>query len=107
MRDIWSSLDDYVRPFGLEVAPFKVGWYNKALQDQRFAFDVHPDTLAFIVVSGPSMFEKAGGLCFCALKNRDILVQYWDSPCKAKEGGWQSWLQWLIPIIGLGNNLAK
>ena len=57
---IWSSLESYCRPLGLETAPLKVGWYNEALQDKRFAFnDLDPDTLAFIVVSSPSMFEKA------------------------------------------------
>ena len=46
--------------FGLEVAPFKVGWYNDALADKRFAFeDVDKNTLAFVVISAPSMFEKA------------------------------------------------
>ena len=59
LREIWTALDGYGRPLGLEVTPFKVGWYNGALRDGRFAFDVHEDTLAFVVVSAPSMFERA------------------------------------------------
>ena len=59
LREIWTALDSYGRPLGLEVTPFKAGWYNGALQDGRFAFDVPEDTLAFVVVSAPSMFENA------------------------------------------------
>ena len=59
LREIWTTLEGYGEKFGLEVAPFKAGWYNEALQDVRFAFDVADDTLAFVVVSSPSMFEKA------------------------------------------------
>ena len=59
LREIWTTLEGYGEQFGLEVAPFKAGWYNEALQDVRFAFDVPDDTLAFVIVSNPSMFEKA------------------------------------------------
>ena len=59
LQEIWSLLEAESRPCGLEVAPFKVGWYNASLADQRFAFNLPPDTLAFVVVSAPSMFEKS------------------------------------------------
>ena len=42
------------------LSPFKIGWYNNAVTDKKFAFsDTDPNTLAFVVISIPSMFEKA------------------------------------------------
>ena len=43
---------------GFEVHPFKVGWYNQSVGG-RFALPYSDDTLAFVVISQPSMFEKA------------------------------------------------
>jgi len=52
--------EEAATPFGFEVAPFKVGWYNEAVDDKRFAMShLNPDTLAFVVSSAPCMFEKA------------------------------------------------
>lgn len=42
---------------GLEVYPFKIGWYNARVKEP-FVFPLHADTLAAIIVSSPSMFEK-------------------------------------------------
>ncbi|CAI8020662.1 Cyanocobalamin reductase / alkylcobalamin dealkylase [Geodia barretti] len=42
---------------GLEVHPYKMGWYN-AKVEEAFRFPLHHDTLAVLVVSTPAMFEK-------------------------------------------------
>ena len=42
---------------GLEVHPFKIGWYNTRVQ-KPFHFPHHEDTFAVLVISTPSMFEK-------------------------------------------------
>ena len=42
---------------GLEVYPFQVGWYNASV-GEPFHFPVHGETLAVLVISAPSMFEK-------------------------------------------------
>ncbi|XP_030427829.1 methylmalonic aciduria and homocystinuria type C protein isoform X2 [Gopherus evgoodei] len=44
--------------FGFEVSPLKVGWYNAVLQPS-FHLRYSEDTLAFIVLSTPSMFDRA------------------------------------------------
>ncbi|RXM31435.1 hypothetical protein EOD39_7012 [Acipenser ruthenus] len=52
------SLRECLSPFGFEVQPFKVGWYNAVLQPSLHLS--HPeDTLAVLVLSAPQMFEKA------------------------------------------------
>jgi methylmalonic aciduria homocystinuria type C protein len=58
-QEIVSKLDSEGSRFGLEIIPFKTEWYNNAITDEKFAFDDAPNTLAFIVISTPSMFEKA------------------------------------------------
>ncbi|KAM9620123.1 cyanocobalamin reductase / alkylcobalamin dealkylase isoform 4-T5 [Morphnus guianensis] len=45
-------------PLGFEVHAFKVGWYNAILQP-GFHLPYPDDTLAFVVLSTPSMFDKA------------------------------------------------
>ena len=42
---------------GLEVHPFKVGWYNQRV-GPPFQLGYHDDTLAVVFVSTPSMFER-------------------------------------------------
>ena len=58
-REIVSKLERESRTLGLEVSPFKIGWYNEAVANKKFEFPDEPDTLAFIIISTPSMFEKA------------------------------------------------
>ena len=59
-KEILEKMETETSPLGLEIAPFKIGWYNDALADKRFAFtDVGENTLAFVIISAPSMFEKA------------------------------------------------
>jgi hypothetical protein len=43
---------------GFEAHAFKVGWYNAAVAD-KFAMPYSAETLAFVIISQPSMFEKA------------------------------------------------
>ncbi|KAM4640630.1 cyanocobalamin reductase / alkylcobalamin dealkylase [Discoglossus pictus] len=43
---------------GFEVYPFQVGWYNAVLEP-AFHLPYPGDTLAFVVLSAPSMFEKS------------------------------------------------
>ncbi|XP_029474797.1 methylmalonic aciduria and homocystinuria type C protein [Rhinatrema bivittatum] len=57
-----SQLEGQVRgflsDFGFEVYPFKVAWYNAVLEPS-FHLPYPEETLAFVVLSIPSMFEKA------------------------------------------------
>ncbi|XP_074077666.1 cyanocobalamin reductase / alkylcobalamin dealkylase [Macrotis lagotis] len=45
-------------PFGFEVHPFQVGWYN-ALLPPAFQLPLPGPTLAFVVLSTPAMFDQA------------------------------------------------
>lgn len=58
-REVKSKLESKGAEFGLEIFPFKIKWYNDAVIDKKFELDNDPNTLAFIVISTPSMFEKA------------------------------------------------
>ncbi|KAE8609906.1 hypothetical protein XENTR_v10011946 [Xenopus tropicalis] len=51
-------LQETLLPFGFEVYPFQIGWYNAVLEP-AFHLSYPNDTLAFVVLSTPSMFEKA------------------------------------------------
>lgn len=52
-----SRLDAYCTPLGLECHSFKIGWYNN-LVATPFHLSYHPDTLALVIISTPSMFEQ-------------------------------------------------
>lgn len=52
-----SKLDLLLSPNGFECHPFKVGWYNDHVAES-FHLEYQPDTLAFVIISIPSMFEK-------------------------------------------------
>jgi hypothetical protein len=56
---------------GFEVHPFKIGWYNESV-GEKFALPYSDDTLAFVVISQPSMFEKAF-LPFVANNLKDLV----------------------------------
>uniref|UniRef100_A0A5F8GF05 Cyanocobalamin reductase / alkylcobalamin dealkylase n=1 Tax=Monodelphis domestica TaxID=13616 RepID=A0A5F8GF05_MONDO len=47
-----------LEPFGFEVHPFQVGWYN-ALLPPAFQLPLPGPTLAFVVLSTPAMFDRA------------------------------------------------
>ncbi|KAG8437034.1 hypothetical protein GDO86_007932 [Hymenochirus boettgeri] len=53
-----EQLQKVLDPFGFEVYPFKIGWYNAVLEP-TFYLSYNEDTLAFVILSTPSMFEKA------------------------------------------------
>ena len=57
--NIISTLEENASNCGLETYPFKIGWYNEALLDKKFELNDDYDTLAFVVISKPAMFEKA------------------------------------------------
>lgn len=57
VEDIVRKLRTSAEGKGLEVHPFKVGWYNNKVETP-FQFPFHEDTLAVLVISTPSMFEK-------------------------------------------------
>ena len=57
--DIISTLEATASNYGLETYPFKIGWYNEALSDKKFELTDDYDTLAFVIISQPTMFEKA------------------------------------------------
>ena len=66
MRDLntdeLTALEDELRQatenLGFEAHPFKIGWYNESV-GEKFTLPYTDDTLAFVIVSQPSMFEKA------------------------------------------------
>jgi methylmalonic aciduria homocystinuria type C protein len=56
--NIQKKLCEILEPHGFECYPFKIGWYNEMVTTGfHLAFD--PDTLAFVVVSTPGMFDQA------------------------------------------------
>uniref|UniRef100_A0A8C3SUM0 Cyanocobalamin reductase / alkylcobalamin dealkylase n=1 Tax=Chelydra serpentina TaxID=8475 RepID=A0A8C3SUM0_CHESE len=59
--------------FGFELSPLKVGWYNAVLQPS-FHLRYAEDTLAFVVLSAPSMFDKA----FKPFVNKQLLKKIND-----------------------------
>lgn len=58
LREIEGRLTTLLSPYGFECHPFKVGWYNEHVS-QPFVLPYDKDTIAFIIISTPSMFEKA------------------------------------------------
>ncbi|XP_038049650.1 cyanocobalamin reductase / alkylcobalamin dealkylase-like [Patiria miniata] len=53
-----KSVEALLGPQGFELHPFKIGWYNEKVQS-IFYLPYHKDTIAFCVLSTPSMYEKA------------------------------------------------
>ena len=53
-----TEIESALCPHGFEVRPFLTGWYNQLVSD-KFHLDYPEDTLAFVIISQPSMFEKA------------------------------------------------
>lgn len=58
LSDVSNALDAYFRPLGLEIHPFKVGWYNESVS-APFMLPFNDNTIAFVIISSPSMFERA------------------------------------------------
>ncbi|KAI5938162.1 cyanocobalamin reductase / alkylcobalamin dealkylase isoform X1 [Manis javanica] len=53
-----QKIEDTLCPFGFEVYPFQVAWYN-ALLPSAFHLPLPGPTLAFLVLSTPAMFDQA------------------------------------------------
>ena len=58
VKDLQTQLEDLFTKHGFELHPFLVGWYNEQVSP-KFHLSFPPDTLAFVVISQPAMFEKA------------------------------------------------
>ncbi|XP_048457712.1 cyanocobalamin reductase / alkylcobalamin dealkylase isoform X2 [Rhincodon typus] len=56
--EIHQRLSEWLGPLGFQCAPFKIAWYNAIIQ-LSFHLQYQDDTLAFVILSTPQMFEKA------------------------------------------------
>jgi len=56
--EIDSLMRKLLEPVGFEVHPFLVGWYNN-LCGKAFQLPYPSDTLAYVVISAPDMYDKA------------------------------------------------
>jgi len=57
-ENLYFKLNRVIDDFGLECYPFKVQWYNDCVK-KNFQLDFQGDTLAFVIISTPSFFEKS------------------------------------------------
>eukprot|EP00794_Sanderia_malayensis_P007795 gene7795-8641_t len=57
VTEIHGELKSITDSLGLEAYPFKIGWYNDAVKP-AFKLEYNADTLAFVIVSVPQMFEQ-------------------------------------------------
>eukprot|EP00088_Acartia_fossae_P053073 TRINITY_DN6021_c0_g1_i4.p1 TRINITY_DN6021_c0_g1~~TRINITY_DN6021_c0_g1_i4.p1 ORF type:complete len:252 (-),score=35.19 TRINITY_DN6021_c0_g1_i4:153-908(-) len=53
-----SRVNEILSEYGFESHPFLVGWYND-LVSEKFHLNYPPNTSACIIISQPSMYEKA------------------------------------------------
>jgi len=53
-----QKIEGLLSPHGFEVHPFLTGWYNDFVSP-KFHLEYPENTLAFIIISQPSMFEDA------------------------------------------------
>ncbi|XP_027434724.1 cyanocobalamin reductase / alkylcobalamin dealkylase isoform X3 [Zalophus californianus] len=58
VAELKRTMEDTLCPFGFEVYPFQVAWYN-ALLPPTFHLPLPGPTLAFLVLSTPAMFDRA------------------------------------------------
>ncbi|XP_045863823.1 cyanocobalamin reductase / alkylcobalamin dealkylase isoform X3 [Meles meles] len=58
VAELKQKIEDTLCPFGFEVYPFQVAWYN-ALLPPTFHLTLPGPTLAFLVLSTPAMFDRA------------------------------------------------
>ena len=58
ISDLMKTLERDAYEIGLELAPLKVGWYNRALEDKSYSLDYPADTFALTVITNPSFFRK-------------------------------------------------
>ncbi|KAI4892549.1 hypothetical protein NFI96_024709 [Prochilodus magdalenae] len=57
VENVVRTLRESLKSLGFEVHPLKIGWYN-AVVSQAHHLQYSADTLAVVVLSTPSMFEK-------------------------------------------------
>jgi len=55
--DVEKLVCSVFEPLGLETHPFHIGWYNEKV-GPRFHLDYPDHTVALVVISGPTTFEK-------------------------------------------------
>ncbi|ELW62174.1 methylmalonic aciduria and homocystinuria type C protein isoform X2 [Tupaia chinensis] len=58
VAELKQKIEDILCPFGFEVYPFQVAWYNELLPP-AFHLPLPGPTLAFLVLSTPAMFDRA------------------------------------------------
>nr|XP_004672199.1 cyanocobalamin reductase / alkylcobalamin dealkylase [Jaculus jaculus] len=58
VAELKEKIEDALCPFGFEVYPFQVAWYNE-LVPPAFHLPLPGPTLAFLVLSTPAMFDQA------------------------------------------------
>jgi len=58
LQRVRSVLERDVEEVGLSAHPFLVGWYNDSVGHERFQLQYPRGTVAFLLLSTPSMFEK-------------------------------------------------
>lgn len=54
-----TIVDNFCHGKGLEAAPFKLSWYNEAVTNAKFKLSYSEDSLCYVIISQPSMFEKS------------------------------------------------
>lgn len=55
---IQKTLENNLNSYGFEFHPFKVAWYNSLVQPV-FRLSYSEDTVGFLIISNPKMFENA------------------------------------------------
>ncbi|XP_049630944.1 cyanocobalamin reductase / alkylcobalamin dealkylase [Suncus etruscus] len=58
VAELKLKIEDTLSPFGFEVYPFQVAWYNAVLPP-AFHLPLPGSTLAFLILSTPAMFDRA------------------------------------------------
>ncbi|GFS88562.1 methylmalonic aciduria and homocystinuria type C protein homolog [Nephila pilipes] len=58
VTSILHKLESIYGSLGFEFHPFKIGWYNSLVRP-IFKLDYNEDTVAFLIISSPNMFERA------------------------------------------------
>ena len=58
VSELQIKVENIMCPGGFEVHPFLVGWYNEVVAP-KFHLNYPDSTLAFILISQPSMFEQS------------------------------------------------
>ena len=58
MEEITKVINNFCANKGFEASPFKLKWYNASVTNDKFKLTCAPDdSLAFVIISQPSMFE--------------------------------------------------